>query len=218
MLSYFKKIIPVNIKRFIKNPIKFITNYYWIFYVKHKKINKINIKYYPEKENIVVSVTSYGKRLNDLYISLKSILLQSVRPNKVLLYLGNDVKKEDLPLNLIKLEKDNLLEIIFKKENLMSYKKFVYALQEYSNDIIITIDDDLIYEKKMIELLINSYNKYPNCLSAKRVHKITYNDDGNLLPYSKWKKDYNKCNYPADDLFATTGAGTLFPPNFFYNI
>ena len=35
-------------------------------------------------------------------------------------------------------------------------------MQKYPYDIIITIDDDIIYEKNTVELLYKSYLKYPN--------------------------------------------------------
>lgn len=45
-------------------------------------------------------------------------------------------------------------------------------MQEYPNNIVITIDDDLLYEKDMIKLLMRSYEKYPNVVSAKRVLEL----------------------------------------------
>ena len=34
-----------------------------------------------------------------------------------------------------------------------------------------------------------------------------------LMPYEKWIKEYNKELKPSFDLFATTSAGALYPPN-----
>ena len=64
----------------------------------------------------------------------------------------------------------------------------------------------------MIESLYNSYIKNPNCIHARRVHKIMIKNN-TILPYDKWLKEYTFELEPSFYLFATLGAGTLFPPN-----
>jgi hypothetical protein len=86
-------------------------------------------------------------------------------------------------------------------------------MQKYPYDIIITIDDDIIYEKNTVELLYKSYLNYPNEISAKRVHLIKYKKNGKSKSYKRWHKGYKQLKIPSFDLLATTGAGTLYPPN-----
>jgi hypothetical protein len=97
--------------------------------------------------------------------------------------------------------------------DIKSHKKYFYVMQKYPYDIIITIDDDIIYENNTIEILYKNYIKYPKEISAKRVHKIKFKKNGISLPYKKWNKGYKLLKTPSFDLMATTGAGTLFPPN-----
>ena len=97
--------------------------------------------------------------------------------------------------------------------DIKSHKKYFYVMQKYPYDIIITIDDDIIYENNTIEILYKNYIKYPNEISAKRVHKIKFKKNGISLPYKKWHKGYKLLTTPSFNLMATTGAGTLFPPN-----
>ena len=40
------------------------------------------------------------------------------------------------------------LEIIFVSDELACHNKYYYAFQQYSDDVIITVDDDVIYDKK----------------------------------------------------------------------
>ena len=106
------------------------------------------------------------------------------------------------------------LEIRWTDYDYKSFKKILPALQEFPDDIIITVDDDLIYDKCMIELLYESYKKYPNAISAMRVHRIMFDTSGNILPYREWiKEDSSFIGIDRMDLMATTGAGTLFPPH-----
>lgn len=164
------------------------------------------------KQKVIISLTSYPKRFKNLHLVIKSIMLQTVKPDKIILYLGNDSLNIKLPKKLEKLQKKGL-QIEIKNENLKSHKKYYYAFQEFPNDLIITIDDDLVYENRMIELLLKSYEQYPNAISAKRVHRIRRDSEGKVMPYNNWELECTSISEPSMALFATTGAGTLFPPS-----
>ena len=86
-------------------------------------------------------------------------------------------------------------------------------MKEFSNDIIITVDDDVCYEKKLIEKLIKSYKKFPNSISCIRAHRITFDENNRIQKYSMWEKKvkiYAKERY---DLIAIGIGGVLYPPN-----
>lgn len=163
------------------------------------------------ERNIIISLTSYPKRFSKLHLVIESVMKQSVKADKIILYLGEDSKNIEIPSKLKKLETKGL-EIVRKSGDLKSHKKYFYVMQEYPEDIVITIDDDLIYEKHMIKLLMQSYKKYPNAISAKRVHRMKKEDNGKLISYNQWESQCSYIYEPAMDLFATSGAGTLFPP------
>lgn len=175
--------------------------------------NGVNSKE-QRNEKIIVSLTSYPKRFDTLYITIKNIMRQTVKADLIILYLGSDSINTCIPSKLKKLEKKGL-KIIYKNENIGSYKKIYYALEDYPNDLIITIDDDLLYERKMIEYLYEAYKKNPNVILAKRVHMMKKDKKGNLCSYNDWYMDYSNEINPSFSLFATTGAGTLFPPHIF---
>ena len=87
-------------------------------------------------------------------------------------------------------------------------------MKKYKNNPIITIDDDIIYDNNLIELLLNGYYKFPNCVLANRVHKIKYGIDNKPIEYNKWYYQYkNEKMIPSYDLFATGVGGVLYPPN-----
>lgn len=162
-------------------------------------------------KKIIISLTSYPARLNTLHLCIKSLMNQTYKPDKIILYLGEDTKRSDIGSDLIEL-KDYGLTIITDVENLGPHKKYYYAIKEYPNDIIITVDDDVIYDELLVESLIDSYNKYPNCVSARRVHKILTDSIGKIRPYNSWQWNCKNILDPSKELFATGVGGVLYPP------
>ena len=49
------------------------------------------------QQKIIVSLTSYPKRFRYLHLTVKSLLLQTVKPDKIILYLGDDARDVPLP-------------------------------------------------------------------------------------------------------------------------
>ena len=171
--------------------------------IKIKNINK----------DIIVSLTSYPSRLQKLHYVIRSLLHQKMSPYKIILYLGSDTKDSDIPYSLKKLQKYNF-EIKKNYEDLKPHKKYFYAMQEFSNKIIITVDDDLIYDKNLISDLYNSYKKYPNCVSARRVHKMTEKDN-KIESYNNLLWEYKNELNPSHSLLATGCGGVLYPAHIF---
>ena len=159
---------------------------------------------------IIVSLTSFPARFSTLDICIKSLFAQSLRPDKIVLYLGKDSDDIALPQQLLKLQQYGL-EIKRGYADVRPHKKYLFAMQEYPDDIIITADDDLMYHPAMIESLVASYKKYPNAVSARRVHRIT-SRNGVLEPYDAFDKCWTKETEPSHILLSTNGAGSLFPP------
>ena len=166
------------------------------------------------ENEIIVSLTSYGKRIQDVYLAIESIMQGTVKPNKIILWLSEEeFGTKDLPISLQK-QQIRGLEIKYCKD-IRSYKKLIYALKEFPEANIITIDDDLIYNFDLVENLLNRHKQNPSYICASRIHQITKNSDGSIKKYLDW----NGCagnDTPESDLnFFTTGGGTLFPPHAF---
>lgn len=179
------------------------------------ELNSYGITKEKRDKKIIVSLTSYSKRIETLPLVLDRLLCQTVKPDYIILYLAKenfpDGEKE-LPERLLEMKLRGL-DIRWCNEDIKSYKKIIPALVDFPDDIIITVDDDIYYDLDLVEKLINSYKKNPQAISALRVHRMLFNDEMELLPYSEWIKDESAyVNSPRMDLFATTGAGTLFPP------
>ncbi len=177
---------------------------------------RIGVFDHKRQEKIIVSLTSYPKRISTTATALERIFAQTLKPDKIVLWLSKEnfpLQEAELPLELLQL-RERGLEIEWCDGDIKSYKKLIPALQKYSKDIVITVDDDLVYELDMIEKLYHSYQKYPKAISAMRTHKIVLEENGEVALYSNWVKDCSEYILePRMELFATTGAGTLFPPS-----
>lgn len=168
-----------------------------------------------DEDGIIVSLTSFPQRMYEIHYTLYSLLTQTCKPAKVILWLSNEEfpnGENDVPQKVLNLKK-NGLTIEFCK-NLYSYKKLIPALKMYPNNTIVTADDDIYYEKNWLEKLIKTHETNPNLIIAHRTHTIKFNKDG-IAPYKKWKKSTNskKISYLN---FLTSGGGVLFPPNSLY--
>ena len=181
---------------------------------KAKKLRNMTIKKPLQcregKRRVIVSLTSFPARFDTLDICIKSLFAQSVKPDKIVLYLGKECDDAVLPGRLTELEKYGL-EIKMGYADIRPHKKYFFAMQEYPEDIIITVDDDLMYDRNMIKSLLESYKDNPNAVSARRVHRIT-SSGGDLEPYDSFDKCWTKTTEPSHILLSTNGAGTLFPP------
>lgn len=161
--------------------------------------------------NIVVSLTSFSARFEKLPLTLKSLLNQSVKPDKIIVWLDDNAK---ITYELQALQKYGIT-FRWKKEVIKPHKKYFYAMQEFSDSIIITVDDDLIYPPDLIKSLLKTWRKFPDCVCARRVHKITFDTQGRLNPYNDWILEYKKINEPSHELCATGVGGVLYPPHIF---
>lgn len=160
--------------------------------------------------DIIVSLTTYGRRVNDVAFTIESLMQQAVKANKIVLWLDNSFKKTRLPRALLNQQKRGL-EIDYCSD-IRSYKKLVPSLCKYPNDAIITVDDDLLYEYDLLERLITSYLNQPQYIHAARVHKIKLNSTGRPCPYNSWYMNYRSIG--VDRLyFVTGGGGVLYPPH-----
>ncbi len=171
------------------------------------------------EEKLIVSMTSWHKRINNVKPVIETILNQTIKPNKIIINLCTEDfpnMEEDLPEDLLKFISDNKnIELYWFIENYVAWKKHLYALEVANDDdLIICIDDDHLYPKDFIENLYVSYCYY-NKKFPVTVNKImlchnlwTFNGPGTLYRKSDWgnyKKylTYNVLHHCMEDIFIT---------------
>lgn len=172
-----------------------------------------------DRPRIIVSMTSYPARINTVHMAIRSLLAQKMLPDCVVLWLCESDfpnREADLPESLLEiLSKD--VQIRWVREDLRPHKKYYWALQEYRDDYVIIVDDDLLYRNSMIGDLMKTHKIFPNAVVAARTHLITFDQHGRVLPYEQWVYEAPHYHHAlvgkaSRRLFATNGAGTLYPP------
>lgn len=165
-----------------------------------------------ERNNrIIISLTSFPTRIGKVWIVIESILRQSHKPDMIILWLSKEQfnSKDVLPKRLLQ-QQNKGLQIRFCEDDLKSHKKYFYILKEYPEDILITVDDDIIYKSSMIEELVILHHKTPDAICCNRAQNIKVTD-GEISSYNQWEE--LKYGTGADKcVFFTSGGGTLFPP------
>ncbi|MBE6453054.1 MAG: glycosyltransferase family 2 protein [Alphaproteobacteria bacterium] len=165
---------------------------------------------------LVVSLTSFPERMYDIHFTIYSLLNQSIKPDKVVLWLAEDQfpnKEKDIPETVLKLINNGLT--IKWCSDLRSYKKLIPSLEEYSQDIIVTADDDIFYPQTWLELLYTAYLKKPQAIHCHRGHQLRFSKQGEILPYKKWKHRISNIS-PSFYNFFTGAGGVLYPPHSLY--
>lgn len=201
-----------------KNSIFHITGFYKhrldiVKYISMSLSEKIKIPIY-------ISLTSIFKNQDILLQTLQSIMKQTRLPDKIFLYLSEESyildtgfkDKKITNSNLLKLINDNSIINIKWVKNRGSYRKLLPILKEKWDEdcIIITIDDDTIYDTKLIENLINDYNKQ-NCVIGYRGFTPSFDKLENF-DYLKAAKKQPLSSYN----FFTGKGGILYKPQFFH--
>lgn len=205
--------------------IKDIDSHYVLYFlgVRLKIKHKVKFDYQEAKEiginpqnrspRIIVSLTSHPGRIKTTHITINTILQQTLKPDKIILWLTEEEfpqKEEELPQELLKLK--NLGLTIDWCEAIKSYKKLIPSLRKYPDDIIITIDDDVYYPKNLLEGLYNSYLENPECISANRISRkqLINNKLTHISPRKYTYKKSQKICYT--NMFNGAG-GVLYPPH-----
>jgi len=163
----------------------------------------------------VVSLTSHPERFNTLSQTLNSLLAQRLIAKNIYLNIAHeDLGK--LPDSVKDLASSGLIKIN-TCENLGPGKKLIPTLKLERSLPIIVVDDDLIFETDLTLKLMIAHHLSPGTIIASRVHKIIHTPEGKISAYINWQKNYSLSDGPSMDLFATSGAGTLYKAEFFHN-
>ena len=165
--------------------------------------------YDESRENIVVSLTSTEGRIQRIFPTLYSLASQTRKPDLIVLWLGKDRSYKRSVISGI----EGMGVTVRYREDLGPNTKYHYAFREYGRDVVITVDDDIIYDSGMVEELYDTYLQHPDPVTARRVHRIRFDRNRQPVSYSDWIWEYRDDVGPAHDLLATGVGGVLYPPS-----
>ena len=158
---------------------------------------------------LIVSLTSYPARFSTLHLTLRSLLAQSVMPDRVLLWVAHD-DVAALPEEVSGLVRHGLT--IRACDDIRSYKKLIPAIEAFPDAFIVTADDDLYYPSDWLEMLVTGAAD-DHSIRAWRTHRLKRDAQG-IAPYMRWPLDVqdDRARQPSADLLPTSGGGALYPP------
>ena len=181
---------------------------------KYKEAVEYGLTNTPRNPKLIVSLTTHPGRINCVHLTINTLLTQSLKPDKVILWLAESQfpdREKDLPEDLLKLRDLGLT--IDWCEDLRSYKKLLPTLRKYPDDIIVTVDDDAYYDSELLSSLYNAYLQNGNNIYARRVVKLELNSNNELQSISARKYLYQD-NFNPTFLHQLIGAfGVMYPPH-----
>ena len=184
--------------------------------------NNVGIVIDEQTPHVVVSLTSIPERIDRAFLTVETLLQQSFKPNKIILWLSEGhfsedylQKKNRFTRRLLKMKRRGL-SIEFCKD-IRSYTKIIYALEQYPDSIIVSADDDLYYPRNWLKELYDSYLEEPLVVHCHFANCIKVTENGKVRSHSEWLAAHEKFEGSSYNVFPFTGQGCLFPPGSFNN-
>lgn len=163
-----------------------------------------------EKIDFIVSVTSFGERIQKLlYLVLNSLKFQTNKNFKVCLTLN----PEDI--ELFDKSKFPDVEIIVSDLRIKSHLKYFETMKKYHDMPIITIDDDTYLPPTAFEELWNDYKLYGDHFVFARQVVFVANLEDPININRALNSRFNKFLGASHNNFAEGFCGVLYPPNCF---
>lgn len=159
---------------------------------------------------LILSLTSHGPRFASLHRTLACLLRQTVKPDRLVLWLA-ERDRDLVPKKVLSLTRRGL-EIRFG-DDLRSYKKLVPALAAFPDAFIVTADDDVYYPPEWLETFIAAFDRAAPAILCVRAHRFTL-ADGAIAPYRAWQRDVQDdcARDHSADLIPTGVGGVFYPP------
>ena len=116
-----------------------------------------------DKEQFIVSMTSYPERIECAAQALNTIINQKTDENyKIVLVLAEpQFTNKKLPDSIKKLEDSEQIEILWHPTDIRSHKKLMPVLKKYPNATVIITDDDVERPDWWLQMFIDDHKKYP---------------------------------------------------------
>ena len=158
---------------------------------------------------LVLSLTSYPARFGTLALTLRGILRQSVRPDRVILWLDEGDEK------LLPQEVASLPGLEVRPcPRWRSYKKIVPTLLAHPDAFVVTADDDVYYSADWLEGLVGAAGAGAR-IACHRAHRITLGADGRPAPYADWRHNVDAPEQ-TPLTFLTGVSGVIYAPGVFH--
>lgn len=187
-----------------------------------KRINKIDmssLSLNQEKRDFILTytLTSFPDRIDTVQHTLKSLFTQSLKPDRVILWLAKEeFDGNEFPQSIKDFQKIGL-EIKFC-ENMFGHKRYYKLIEEQKeNELVVMFDDDILFPKNLVERLYDTWKENPQCIVCDRGQVLTFENDGSVMNPGRWSTNSNVgIKKPSFRVLASPGGGCLIPKGALY--
>lgn len=165
----------------------------------------------PETGDVVISLTTHGKRINYVHFTIESIARGHVKA-PIVLWLDKPDFDAPWPATINRLVARGL-QVRCSDGFYGPHTKYWNQFREIHGTgvRVATVDDDMIYPEWFLQRLLFIGDLRMDAVVAYRAHRIELRDD-RMLPYVKWSAaDTSKASFLH---FATGVSGVLYPVTF----
>lgn len=163
---------------------------------------------------LVITLTVIPQRLPQLHLTIESLLQQSHKADRIVVWLPKDrFDQFDIP-PLLARQRTRGVELRYCERHLGPHTKYHYALKAFPDSLVLTVDDDVMYPEHMVADLMAGHRRSPEHIHCHRAHGMRVDLRGRLLPYKRWRRD--RANFkPSHCVFPTGVGGVLYFPGCF---
>ena len=204
---FLKNLRKISIKNCYSITLCYLKYHYYSFVSRYSKREVTKQKRTPP---LIVSLSSIPSRIATTHLAIETIFQQTLKPDRILLWLSDELSYKKLPYKLKRLEKRGL-EIRFCKD-IGPHTKYYYTLKENPNCVLILADDDMFYVNNCLKILWDAYQKDPSIIYGYYVHKIRQRSLINFESYTDWELNITNYQRASYFLFACNVGGVLYPP------
>lgn len=184
-------------------------SYAYVLYARYLLRNRFGRSSLLGDTPVVVSLTSYGSRVNGAFATIESIGAGVTRPRRIILWLDDPDHFHHLPEALRRLQRRGLE--VRLTSNLGPHTKYYPALTELEHTglMLVTSDDDIMYPRRWLSDLVDAHARVPLAVCCHRAFVVALRD-GKIAPYASWPNC--RTTSPSATHFATGVSGVLYPP------
>ena len=177
-----------------------------------QRINETSTEHVIAQGGPVVSLTTYGPRIDTVHLTIESIGRGRLKPSRLILWLDDERRYNDLPESLRRLQHRGLE--IYLTDNLGPHTKYYpYVASQPRHELpLVTADDDIVYPRWWLRRLWEAYRAEPEQISCYRAHVVALDDRSAFLPYREWPPCGSR--EARWRHFATGVSGVIYPPRF----
>jgi len=160
-------------------------------------------------EPVVVSLTSYGSRIETVHLAIESIARGKVRPSRMILWIDSVDDLNALPPAL-KRQKARGLEVLLAQNYgpHTKYYPYVESQDEFTVPVV-TADDDILYPEDWLAGIMAASRAHPDSIVGYWIRRMGLGPDGLPVTYTSWP--YASDTHPHAANVPLGVSGVLYP-------